>query len=266
MESYPKINLPLWNALAKVHVDSNFYDVDTFIKNGNSLPLLDQQLLGNVNGKSILHLQCHLGLESISLAKLGARVTAIDFSSSAIAIARDLNMKMGTEVSFIEDNVYNLSDYSFLNQFDIIYTSYGVIPWLPDLDRWGQLIHGCLKKLGKFILIEFHPQIFSLDDLGSIDTDYGSKIEPAIFEMDKSYTGDALAKSYCEYNWNHSTSQVITALIGSQLTLAHFMEYDYSPYACFNDMIERNDGQYQLRKFEKIKFPHLFSLIFEKQK
>ena len=264
MDMYPKKNLPLRNALAKVHVDSDFYAVASFIQNGNSLPLLDQKLLGDVKSKKILHLQCHLGLESISLAKLGAQVTAVDFSSSAITIARDLNTKMGTDVTFIEDDVYNLLDYALLNQFDIVYASYGVITWLPDLARWAELIYRSLKKSGKFILIEFHPQIFTLDDQGNIEADYGSKIEPDVYQMQKSYTGDPLDKAYSEYNWNHSTSQVISALLSSQLTLTHFEEYEYSPYDCFNNLVQRKDGHYQLKKFEQTKFPHLFSIIFEK--
>lgn len=261
MHPYEQKNLALWNALSEVHWKSKFYDIDSFIKTGNSLPRLDQTLLGDVQGKITLHLQCHLGLESISLARLGAQVTAVDFSSNAIKYARHINNEMGTSVEFIEENIYNLLQYDLKDQFDLIYTSYGVVPWLSDLNKWSDVIYLCLKPGGRFVLIDFHPMIFTIDDRGIFSSHYGSSYQPEEFTMEKSYTGDPLNRCYSEYNWNHSLSQIIDAL-NKNMKLESIQEYDYSSYPCFSEITQVEPGKYKIKSLKNFRFPHMFSTIF----
>lgn len=137
MENYLDINKAAWNNRVDIHIESEFYELTRLINGELSLPSLDIKLLGDIKGKSILHLQCHFGMDTISLAKLGANVTGVDFSEKAIARAEELSNQLQVEVSYICCDIYSLPDI-INEQFDIIYTSYGVINWLPDLNRWGR--------------------------------------------------------------------------------------------------------------------------------
>ena len=262
MDEYANLNKPLWNALSKSHVQSTFYNLGQFKKTGNSLPTIDQNLLGEIKGKKILHLQCHLGLESISMARMGAEVTGLDFSEEAIKSARALNKEMGTSVNFICDNVYNTLNHSVSGKYDIVYTSYGIVPWLHDLTQWASIIKTCMKESGQFILVEFHPHIFTIDDHGKLSDHWGSKLAPDTYDMDKSYTGDKLDKNYKEFNWNHSLSQIINPLIKNGLTLTDIRDYNFSPYNCFEDMIIVGDNQFRMKIFENINIPYVFSTVF----
>ena len=261
MHKYYNKNVPLWEALSEVHWTSQFYDIPRFVKKPDSLPEIDKTLLGDIQGKTILHSQCHLGMESISMSKLGANVTGIDFSKKAIAYADQLNQKTYSEVRFIHENIYNLKKYDLKNRFDIVYSSYGVIPWLYDLDKWAEIIQYCLKPQGRFVLIEFHPMIFNLDSEGKIIASYGSNSSPEKYLMSKSYSGDALPQTYSEYNWNHSLSQILTSL-NKYLDMIHFEEYAYSSYPCFDDVEKISKWKYQMKIFQNISFPHMFSTIF----
>ena len=136
---YIKINKDSWNKRLKWHVESDFYKMESFLAGSTSLNKIELDLLGNIEGKSVLHLQCHFGQDSISLARLGAEVTAIDLSDQSIAFAKDLAKKTNTNVDFICCDIYEIEKH--LNKkFDIVFTSYGVIGWLPDMDKWAKII------------------------------------------------------------------------------------------------------------------------------
>src|SRR5690606_19279998 len=125
----------------------------------NTLPEIDIELLGNIKGRSVLHLQCHFGQDSLSMARMGAKVTGIDLSDKAIEEAQKINAVLNLNAKFICCNVYDTLDH-INNQFDIVYTSYGVIGWLPDLDKWATIISKSLKPGGKLIFVEFHPVVW----------------------------------------------------------------------------------------------------------
>src|ERR1700748_3023902 len=138
-QNYKEINKEAWNKKTAVHVDADFYDVPAFLNGKNSLHTTELNLLGNVKGKSILHLQCHFGLDTLSLARMGAKVTGIDLSDKAIAKARELNTKLGLDATFICCDIYDLPQ-NLNEKFDLIFTSYGVLGWLPDLQKWAAVI------------------------------------------------------------------------------------------------------------------------------
>ncbi len=161
--NYIDINKQSWNNKVDFHVKSDFYDLDGFLKGNTSLNNIELTLLGNIKRKSILHLQCHFGQDTISLARLGAAVTGIDLSDKAIEKAQELSLKTHTAASFICCNIYDLPQH-LDKQFDIVFTSYGTIGWLPDLDKWAYIVSQFLKPNGRFVFVEFHPVVWMFDD------------------------------------------------------------------------------------------------------
>ena len=160
---YLDINKKLWNNKTAIHYQSDFYDVKTFIEGRNTLNQIELQLLGDVSGKSILHLQCHFGQDSISLARLGANVTGVDFSDKAIEKANNLAQMTQSDAKFICCDIYSLKDH--LNEkFDMVFTSYGSIGWLPDVGLWANIINYYLKPNGQFIMADFHPVIWMFNN------------------------------------------------------------------------------------------------------
>ena len=257
---YVEVNKENWNKRTENHYSSDFYDVESFIKGKSSLNEIELDLLGNISGKSILHLQCHFGQDSISLARLGANVTGVDLSDKSIEKAKELNILCGTDVKFINSNVY---DINFKEKFDIVFTTYGTIGWLPDLNKWAKVISNSLKENGKFIIADFHPFVWMFDnDFQYFQYNYFNK-EMIIEEETGSYADKSkkqIIKSYC---WNHSLSETISSLISNNLEIENFQEYDYSPYKVFPGMIEIEENKFRIKKFDN-KLPLIFSIVAKK--
>lgn len=138
-DNYKELNKNTWNNKVAIHVASDFYNVSDFLKGKNSIPEIDLALLGDIRGKTILHLQCHFGQDTLSLARLGAKCTGIDISNKAIEKALEFNEKLGLDAKFICCDIYDTPKH-IDEKFDIIYTSYGTIGWFPDLDKWAKVI------------------------------------------------------------------------------------------------------------------------------
>ena len=155
---YKTINKELWNTRTDVHVKSKFYDVPSFLDGKSSLKQIELDLLGDVNEKSILHLQCHFGMDSISFSRLGANVTGVDLSDKAIVKARELASTCQTNTKFIISDVYDLPEVH-QGAYDIVFTSYGTIGWLPDMQRWASVVNHFLKPGGKVLIVDFHPVV-----------------------------------------------------------------------------------------------------------
>ena len=183
--NYIKKNKTLWNKRTDYHFNSEFYDVDNFINGKSSLNDIELDLLGDIKNKTILHLQCHFGQDTLSLARLGAIVTGVDLSDNAINKAKELAVKLNSNARFICCDVYDLPEH-LKEKFDIVFTSYGTIGWLPDLNKWARLIADFLKPGGTFILVEFHPFLWIFDnDFNNVEYSY-FKSEP-IVELEKEY-------------------------------------------------------------------------------
>lgn len=263
MNNYKEINRQAWNIKTAIHIDSDFYDNDSFLKGRNTLNSIELDMLGDIHGKSILHLQCHFGQDSISLARMGAEVTAVDLSEKAIENARIFSKQLGFDVNFICSDIYDLPE--ILDQkFDIVFTSYGVIGWLPDLDSWAQLISSYLKPHGKFVFVEFHPLVWIFDeDFRKIAYDYFDTGE--IIETFAGTYADRNADiSYSEISWNHPLSDVLNSLIGVGIEIKKFDEFDYSPYPCFKNIVEFAKGKYRISHLEH-NIPMVYSLLGEKK-
>ena len=255
---YLKINRKLWNDKASIHYDSDFYDVDSFLKGKDSLNPIEIDLLGDIAGKSVLHLQCHFGMDSISMARRGAIVTGIDLSDESIHMAKDLNKKAGTRVEFIQTDIYKLPEI-LDKRFDIVFTSYGTIGWLPDMNKWADVIQHHLKPGGQFIMVEFHPVLWIFDDnFEEIIFKYDDP-NPIIEEIQGTYANRNAEIKNKSVSWNHGLGTVLDALLQNGLSIEGFQEYDYSPYDCFNNTIEIEEGKFQIRGLEG-KIPMLFSI------
>ena len=262
LENYIQINKETWNNKVAIHVASNFYNVKDFLKGKNSVPEIDLELLGNSKEKSILHLQCHFGQDTLSLARLGAKCTGIDLSDKAIAKAQELNDELGLDAKFICCDVYDVPNH-LDKKVDIVYTSYGTIGWLPNLDKWAKVISHFLKPNGKLVFVEFHPFVWMFDDnFTKIQYHYHNE-KPIIEEYTGTYAQKEAAIKTEQIGWNHSLSEAFKALINNGLQIEHFNEYDYSNYNCFNEMIEFEPNKFRIQHLEN-KIPMMYSLVGRK--
>lgn len=258
MENYLDLNRDSWNKRTEAHWTSEFYDVKSFLAGKSSLNDIELSLLGDVSGKKILHLQCHFGQDSLSLARMGAQVTGADLSDKAIEKARELSALSGIPASFICCDIYDLPDL-LQDKFDIVFTSYGTIGWLPDLRRWANLIDQFLKPGGRFIFAEFHPVVWMFDnDFNTVMYNY-FKDEPIVETETGTYAERNSPIHHQSVTWNHSLSEVLGSLLEVGLVLKQFHEYDYSPYNCLNGMEEYQPGRFRIKKWEN-RIPVIYSL------
>ncbi len=261
-DQFFKRNKELWNQKTPIHVGSEFYDMDAFKKGANTLNQIELDLLGDVSGKRILHLQCHFGQDTLSLARMGAKVCGVDMSSAAIAQARELSHELGLDAEFVESNVLELQNHH-KGQYDMVFTSYGTITWLPDLDQWASVVNHFLKPGGQFIIAEFHPFMWSFDD--DLTQIYYNYFNDGVISYDEegTYADREVDIKNTAYVWNHSLSEVFTALRKQGLTIDVFQEFDYSPYNIFRGMVERKPGEYIVEKFGN-KMPLVYALTARK--
>jgi len=251
-------NRQLWNQRTIAHKNSSFYGLEDFKKGATVLNAIELNEVGDVAGKKMLHLQCHFGMDSLDWARRGALVTGVDISDTAIAEARLLNDELGLSARFICCNVYDLEQH-LDEPFDIVFTSYGVIGWLPDLDRWAKLVARYLAPGGVFYMAEFHPVVWMFDDeFTHIKYSYAN-LEMIVTESSGTYADREADIKSREYSWNHSISEVLNALIGAGLKIEFFNEYLHSPYPCFSNCVQGDGGHWYIRGLEK-KIPMLYSV------
>lgn len=255
-------NRTLWDARAELHYGSAFYDVEAFLKGKGTLNNIELDLLGDLRGLDMLHLQCHFGQDTLSLARLGAKVTGLDLSGTAIAKARELAQRCNLEASFIESNVIDFRP-ELEDAFDIVFTSYGTIGWLPDLEPWATNIARYLKPGGRFIMAEFHPAVWMFDnDFTHVQYPYFNR--EAIIENEVgSYAAPDAPLRLESYSWNHPLADVLTALMENGLRLEAFREFDRSPYDCFHNTVPSGDGNYFIKGMEG-KLPMVYALRMTK--
>ncbi len=251
-------NKELWNQRTAVHKDSSFYNLAGFKAGENVLNAIELNDLGDVEGKKLLHLQCHFGMDTLNWARLGAEVTGMDLSDAAIEEARKLNDELGMNAKFICCNLYDLKDH--LNEkFDIVFTSYGTIGWLPDLNKWAAIVSHYLKPGGTFYIAEFHPVVWMFDDEFTHIQYYYENKEMIVTENYGTYTDRNANITGKEYSWNHSISEVLNALIQAGLQIELFNEFMYSPYPCFSKVVETEKGKWHIKGMEG-KIPMVYSI------
>ena len=237
--------------------------MEGFLKGKSTLNTIELELLGDVSDKKILHLQCHFGQDTLSLARLGAMAMGADLSDKAINRAKDFNAQLGLDAEFICCDIYDLPNH-INEKFDIVFTSYGTIGWLPDITKWAKLISDFLKPNGKFVFVEFHPVVWMFDDYFKTVFYSYFNIEPIVESYSGSYADKDASIENQQVGWNHPTSEVLNALILSGLEINSFDEYDYSPYNCFNETEEFEKGKFRIKHLEN-KIPMVFSLVATKK-
>ncbi len=263
MENYLEINRNSWNVKVEPHLKSDFYFVDEFLNGRTSLNSIELNLLGDILGKEILHLQCHFGQDSISLARMGAKVTGIDLSDKAIEAAKELNEKCGTDAEFLVSDVYELPK-NLEQKFDIVYTSYGAIGWLPDLKKWAEVVQHFLKPGGKFVFVEFHPVVWMFDDdFTHLKYNYFNE-KPIVETYQGTYADFSAPLSQKYVMWNHPTSEVLNSLIQNKMEILSFDEFDWSPYPCFQHVEKFEEGKWRIPQFGN-KVPHVFAITAQKK-
>jgi SAM-dependent methyltransferase len=273
MEHYLESNRKLWNEWTRVHERSDFYNLEAFKAGktkdrpfdagpGLRVRAFEVEELGDVRGKSLLHLQCHFGIDTLSWARLGAKVTGIDFSPDAIAIASALGADLGIDATFIGSSVQDLRG-NLEGEFDVVYTSRGAIWWLDDLDVWAQTIAHFLRPDGVFYITEFHPILMTLGEERDIRIAYPyfARPDPLSFPVQGSYADrDAKIESTTEYGWTHPISEIVTAIARAGLRIEFLHEFDWVDYEIFPMVEQSPDGKWRLQKDIEGELPLMFSL------
>lgn len=261
-ENYISINRQSWNTRTAFHLKSDFYDLEGFKKGKTSLNDIELKLLGDVSAKSILHLQCHFGQDTISLNRLGSETTGVDLSDKSINAAINLAKETKATAKFICCDLYDLPNHLDA-KFDIVYTSYGTIGWLPDLNKWAKIISKYLKPNGKLVFVEFHPFVWMYDS-NFKEVAYNYFNDGAIVETESGTYADKNANIKQQYvSWNHSMSEVVSSLLKHNLQIKSLYEYDYSPYNCFNETIEFEPNKFRIKHFDN-KVPMVYAIVAEK--
>lgn len=251
-----EVNKNTWNKKVAVHANSDMYHLEAFKKGKSSLMNYELDALGDVNEKSLLHLQCHFGQDTLSWSRLGAKCIGVDISDEGIELAKELNAELNLDAEFVCCNVLDTSKY-VSQTFDVVFTSYGVIGWLPDLKPWGQMIAERLNSGGTFFMAEFHPIVWMFDYLQTPPTlKYGYMQDEVIYEeYQGTYADENSDMISKEYGWNHGLSEVINALTEAGLHIDYLNEYDESPYNVLPDLVKTPSGMYVTKD-------RLYPLIF----
>lgn len=254
-----------WDEVAPVHVEA-YAEVAMLKAGGSALDEIELREVGDVTGKTLLHLQCHIGTDTLSWARQGAIVTGVDFSAASITAARQLANETQLPATFIESGVYELPNV-LEGQFDIVYTSRGVLCWLRDLDAWARVIAHFLKPGGLFYIMETHPMwnAFEEVDEGELRPlySYFHTAEPVRWEADGDYADDTYMHESASYEWTWSLSDILSALLEAGLRLESFNEYDRLFYKQFSGMEPCTEQWYHLPQYAG-KLPWIFTLIARK--
>jgi SAM-dependent methyltransferase len=253
-------NRKLWDERTGFHVKADFYDVEGFKHGKCSLSPIDREELGDVSGKSLLHLQCHFGMDTLSWARLGARVTGADFSEKAIAQARALAEELGIPAEFVCSNVYDLPG-KLTGQFDVVFTSAGVLNWLPDMAAWARVIAHFLAPGGTFYIREFHPTAYIFDEKEAsgplVRIPYFNTGQPLQFEAEGSYADRQADIKRESYEWPHGFGEIVNALIDAGLRIDFLHEFPFSTYQSHPWLTQGKDG---LWRYEAV--PNSIPLMF----
>ncbi len=263
MDEYTKTNQDWWNEAAQVHAQGEAYKMQAFKEGMIKLHPLERAEVGDVAGKKLLHLQCHFGMDTLSWARLGAHVTGMDFADKAIEIARSVSQELRLDATFVCCNLHDLPNVlDAASEFDIVYTSYGVIGWLPDLQPWGKIIAHYLKPGGFFYIAEGHPFMWIFDE-NSADFKIGYPYfshAPIKDESSGTYAEkEARLEHTTTYGWNHTLSEIFSSLLSAGLSIDFFHEHQFCAWDCLPDMEE---GQDRFMRFKDPAKREMIPLMF----
>jgi SAM-dependent methyltransferase len=256
VSDYRDINRANWDERAPAHATSPDYDVQGFIDDPafiGHVVQFDRALLGDLSDVRGLHLQCHIGTDTVGLSRLGARMTGLDFSPASIEQARALVARSGDDVSFVESDVYDAVAALGGEWFDLVFTGIGALCWLPSISRWAATVAALLKPGGRLFIREGHPMLWSLDDERSdglvvVDFPYFERDEPTVWEGGGTYVEtDAVFTANTAHSWNHGLGEIATALISEGLEITGLVEHDSVPWEALpGQMTKDGPGEWRL--------------------
>jgi SAM-dependent methyltransferase len=251
---YRDINRANWDERVPAHVASPGYHVDQFLADPSYLSEVvrfDRPRLGEVSGLRGVHLQCHIGTDTVSLARLGAQMSALDFSEPAVAQGRSLAERLGLSIDFHVADVYDAVDVLGAAAYDFVYTGIGALCWLPDIRRWAEVVAGLLKPGGRLLVREGHPMLWALDagtQYAEVRYPYFETAEPSVFDEGGTYVEtDAEFTTTVTHEWNHGLGETITAVQNAGLVFDSLTEHDSAPWNGLPGlMTEDADGEWRL--------------------
>lgn len=260
------INRAWWDGVVETHVNSSDYLTQAFRQGGDTLHPIESEEIGDVRGKTLIHLQCHFGLDTLSLARRGAKVTGLDFAPNAVKTARDLAAEAKLDARFVESNVYDaVAALGVRNAYDIAYVTWGAIVWLPDLHRWGRVVAELLKPGGFLYLLEGHPTALALAQKKAEDPltpgwPYFAHTEPQVIDEDGTYANkEAKLANTRTHEWAHPFQEIFGALLEAGLQIEMFHEHDRLAWQLWPCLEYDGSRMYRLPK-DRMSLPLSFSL------
>jgi SAM-dependent methyltransferase len=268
-DQYAELNRASWDERAPAHAASTYYALSQFIEDPSFLSdvvRFDLPRLGDIRGLRGVHLQCHIGTDTISLARLGAEMTGLDFSPAALAEARELSARCGTAVEFVESELYEAPNTLGAEAFDLVYTGIGALCWLPSIARWADVVAGLLRSGGRLFLREYHPMFWSVGDprpdgLLVLEHPYFERDEPLVFDDPGTYVETSVSFQHnVTHEWNHGLGEIVTALLDRGLELTMLVEHDSIPNDTLEGVMEEiGNGEWRLID-RPWRLPHSYTL------
>lgn len=261
-----------WDQRTPVHLASAFYGVDGSRPPESWFADYEWADLGKLEGVDLLHLQCHLGVETIALARRGARVTGLDISGESVVQARAVAARHGVDIEYVQANVYDAVDALDGRQFDLVYTGKGALCYLPDLEPWAEVVASLLRPGGSLYVVEFHPLLYALGVVPPADGDEELVLRDDFLggrgaeERDATYTytdGPPLAEARVAYEWRHEIADVVNALVGAGLVIERLRESEKLPWPRWSSMVRDDDGWFRLPA-DAPRIPLLYALSARK--
>lgn len=253
MDSYA-INRRNWDERTALHAVSREYGLGRFAEDPEHLSdvvRFDLPRLGNITGVRGVHLQCHIGTDTVSLARLGARMTGLDFSEPAIEVARGLARSAGQDTDFVHAPVYDAPKLLGSEEFELVFTGIGALCWLPDISRWAAVVAELLASGGRLFLREGHPMMWTLDyqspDQLIIEYPYFETTEPIVEDEDQTYVeGPARLVNTTTHSWNHGLGEIVTALLDNGMRITQLVEHDSLPWEALPAQMCRRGSEWVL--------------------
>jgi SAM-dependent methyltransferase len=269
VEDYTELNRASWNERAGPHAASPDYAVDLFASDPaflSEVVRFDLPLLGDISGIRGVHLQCHIGTDTVSLARLGADMTGLDFSRASLAQARRVAGLAGADVRFVEAEVYDAVTVLGRESFDLVYTGIGALCWLPDIARWAGVVAGLLRVGGRLFIREGHPALWAVEDgrddnLLVLEYPYFEREEPMVFDEGGTYVEtDAVFTHNRTHEWNHGLGEIVTALLDNGMELTGLAEHDSVPWEALPGQMEQLAGGEWRVADRPWRVPHSYTL------
>ena len=255
MTDWRAVNLANWDERVPAHVASPDYAVDSFLEDPtfvSRVVAFDRPLLGDLAGVEGVHLQCHIGTDTVSLSRLGATMTGLDFSAPAVEAARELAAACAADATFVHGDVHDAPEL-LGRRFDLVYTGIGALCWLPSINRWAEVVAALLAPGGRLFVREGHPMLWTLDDERSdgevvVRFDYFEHEEPVVYESDATYVRtDRVFSSTTTASWNHGLGEIVSALVANGLAVTGLVEHDSVPWEALPGMMDQDgDGEWRL--------------------